>query len=112
MMAGSRVIFSYEGIGELLRSDFAEAHLRERADRMKDFAEVIAPVSTDRKNPHRGRYLAEFSVSTTRHGGFRRDRAQATLTNTSPEAVFVETGTSRQRGQHVLRRAMTDGARD
>jgi hypothetical protein len=112
-MSGSTLSFSYAAGGELLRSDFMEAHMRERAGRMKDFAEAIAPVYSGRGGDrHRGRYKAGFEVSSTREGGVRNDRAAGYLTNTSPEAVYVEFGTSRQRGHHTLREAMISGALD
>ena len=108
----SSVNFHYDGIGEMLRSDFMVEHMLKRANQMKDYAEAIAPVSTSRRNPHRGRYKASFSVTSTTHGGFKNNRAQATLTNDSPEAVFVEFGTSNNQGRHVLMEAMLHGAPD
>lgn len=103
--------FSYEGIGEMLRSDWMRAHMHERASRMKDYAVAIAPVykgtGTDK---HRGRYKDSFHVESVSHGGFRHDRAAGILTNNAPEAVFVEFGTSHQRAHGTMREAMISGA--
>lgn len=103
----STVTFSYAGIGEMLRSEWMEADMRERAQRMMDFAVSIAPVYAGKGgDSHRGRYKASFHVTSTRHGGFRHDRAAGVLTNDAPEAVFAEFGTSRQAAHHVLRRSL------
>jgi HK97 gp10 family phage protein len=110
-MAGSSMRFSYEGIGEMLRSPWMEAHMLERANRMKDRAEAIAPVykgaGTDK---HRGRYKASFRTHSVRDGGWRHDRAAGILINDAPEAVFVEFGTSHQRAHGTMREAMLSGA--
>jgi hypothetical protein len=109
-MPGSRMHFSYEGIGEMLRSPWMEAHMLERADRMKDHAEAIAPVYQGKSDKHRGRYKASFRTHSIRDGGWRHDRAAGILINDAPEAVFVEFGTSRQRAHGTMREAMISGA--
>lgn len=107
----AKVTFSYEGIGEMLRSPFVRAEMVRRADKIKEAAEARSPVGDPKKDPHSGRYKRSWHVSSTDRGGFRHDRASATVYNDSEEAVFVEFGTSRMRGRHVLKGAI-DAARD
>lgn len=119
-MAGSKISFSYDAIGsEILRSDFMEAHMRQRAQRMLTAAWDRAPVYTgDDKDEHRGRYRASLRVETTSHGGDRGDRAEGKVIADSPEAVFVEFGARAYKGiparpgQHVLGQAMMAAAGD
>jgi hypothetical protein len=94
-MARVRYEHSYAGAGELLRSDFMLAEMKRRADLIEDVAIAIAPVDS-------GDYIESFRVHSTRRGGPNADRAQARVENVSDHAFYVEFGTSRQRGQHVL----------
>jgi HK97 gp10 family phage protein len=111
-MAGrSTISFSYTGIGEMLRSPEMEKEMLRRAEKVKAEAERSAPVGDPRRDTHSGRYKASFHIDTTRRGGVRSDRAAAYISNDSPEAVFVEFGTSRQVGRHILRNAL-NAARD
>lgn len=114
-MAGSKITFSYQGIGDnVLRADFMVAEMGRRAQRVMDRAVETAPVyEGDEEDPHRGRYKESFSVSTTTHGGYRGNRAAGIVTNDAPEAIFVEKGLrpSRfhpegQRAHHTLLNAL------
>jgi hypothetical protein len=119
-VAGSTYKGSYTGIGEMLRSDFLEAEMGRRAQRVADLAVASAPVyGGPDEDPHRGRYKESFSVSTTGRGGWKKDRAAGIVTNDAPEAVFVEYGVratkyhpSGQPGHHTLLNALYAGAGD
>lgn len=110
----SKMSFSYEAIGsQILRSNLMEAHMRDRAQRILLAAVDRAPVydGPDR-DEHRGRYRASFEISSTKQGGVKHDRAEAVVSNTSPEAIFVEKGARAYKGiparpgQHILGQAM------
>jgi hypothetical protein len=112
--------FSYEEIGlQILRSDFMEAHMRERAQKIADAATSLAAVSDRPGDAHRGRYkygiggVGGFQVSTVRSGGgVKGDRCEGTVTNDAPEAVYQEFGTSNQPGRHTLMIARDAAAYD
>lgn len=120
MAPRSRMSFSYEEIGaQILRSDFMEEHMKERAQKIADQATSLAAVSDRPGDPHRGRYryglggLGGFAVSTVRSGGgYKHDRCEGTVTNDAPEAVYQEFGTSNQPGRHTLRLAVEAAAYD
>lgn len=101
-MANARFNASYRGIGELLRSPELEAEMRSRADKIKDRAELIAPVGKPPDDKHPGRYKASFNVSTSRRGGDKQDRAEARVTNDAPEAFYVEFGSKKTPRYHTL----------
>lgn len=101
---------SYEGIGELLRSEMMVAAMAERAKAVQEMAEQLAPesiVGSTLSPP--GRYKKSFRVETSKRGGFRKNRAEAKVVNDDPVAVFVEYGTTKMPGMHVLLRALFDG---
>ena len=119
-MAGSRMSFDYDAIGaEILRADYMVEAMRKRAERIKEAAESRAPVyEGPGRDEHRGRYKESFSIETTSHGGDRRDRAEAKVVNSSPEAIWVEKG-ARAYGkiparpaQHIMAQAMMATAGD
>lgn len=92
-MAGSKISFSYTGIGAMLRSAGMVEHMVARAQKIKDRAEADAPVyDGPGRDPHRGRYKDSFGVDGTARGGVRKDRAAGIVTNDAPEAVLVEFG--------------------
>lgn len=101
---------SYRGIGEMLRADWMEAAMLAHVEKAKPRAEATAPVGdhSDGDEPP-GTYKASFKTESTRRGGARNDRAEATLLNDSDHAIYVELGTSRQEAQHVIMRAMVEG---
>jgi hypothetical protein len=99
---GAKFYASYPGIGELLRSPGMEKEMARRAGKIKDRAEVSAPVGDPRTDPHPGRYRDSFRVTSGRGGGFRKDRAYGRVTNDSPEAFYVEYGTSKVDAHHTL----------
>jgi hypothetical protein len=116
----SKMSFSYEAIGsEILRAPWMVAHMESRARRIKELAESRAPVyEGPGRDEHRGRYKASFEVTSTNHGGDRHDRAEATCTNTAPEAIWVEKGARAyegipaRAGQHILGSSMMAAAGD
>lgn len=87
------------------------AAMERKAGEIKQHAIDRSPVGDPAKDPHSGRYRNSWHVSSTDRGGFKHDRAAATVYNDSPEAVYVEFGTSKMRGRHVLRGAL-DASRD
>lgn len=95
----------YRGVGELLKSSAVEAEMLRRARKVLARCEATAPVDTG--GPHPGRYKASFSVSS----GRRRDRAYAMVTNSSPEALFVEYGTRNNPRHRTMGKAL-DAAKD
>lgn len=105
----SSVELDYEGIGQMLRSDFMEAEMARRGAKVLAVAEATAPV--DEFSEHPGRYKAAMRLDTTRHGGIRGDRAQAVVSNDSPEAIYVEYGNRNTPRHATLRRAL-NAARD
>lgn len=109
-MAGSTFDASYTGIGEMLRSTFMLREMARRAEKVRDEAIRSAPVGK-RQDRHPGRYKASFHLEQTTHGGAHGDRAAAYVYNDAPEAFYVEFGTSRQQGRHILRNAL-NAARD
>lgn len=106
----ARFKMSHKGVGQLLRSEMVRAEMVRRAELVKSTAESIAPVG-GAGDPHPGHYKASFHVTSTRRGGRRRDRATATVTNSSYYARFVEYGTEKVPAHHVLLRAARAGGR-
>ena len=119
-MATSKMSFSYDAIGsEILRADWMVEHMRARAQLMLTAAWDRAPVYTgEDRDDHRGRYRASLRVETTDHGGYKHNRASASVIAESPEAVFVEFGhrahghIPAQAGQHILGSSMMAAAGD
>lgn len=96
---------NHEGIGEMLKREYMQEAMKRRAERGKEYAEAIAPVS--HTDDHPGRYKASFRVSSgVQH--YKTSRAYGRLDNISPEAPFVEygDGTEKYQGDHVLARAL------
>lgn len=81
-----------------------------RAELIRQVAEGISPVGGVR-DPHPGQYKSSWKTTSTTRGGRRRDRAVATVSNSAPYARWVEYGTERYPGQHVLLRAAVVGGR-
>jgi hypothetical protein len=97
----------YKGVGQMLRMPSMQAEMLRRADLIADVAKAISPVYTG--GPHPGQYKSSWETSSTRRGGRRRDRAVATVRNTSYYARWVEYGTERVPAHHVLLRAARIG---
>lgn len=100
---------SYRGIGDMLSMPAVQAEMLRRAEKVKALAEAAAPVYET--GPHPGRYKAAFEVSS----GVRRvpsRRAYARVTNTAPEALFVEYGNVNTPKHRTLGRALLEGAGD
>jgi len=90
----------YEGIGEMLRSEWMQAEMIRRAEKGKAYAEAIAPFDpTDRDGDH---YKDHFSV----RPGNRQDRASAELVNDHVAAVQIEWGTSDTPAHRTLGKAL------
>lgn len=104
----ARFKMSRKGVGELLRSPGVQADMLRRAELIKSVAEAISPVGGP-GDPHPGAYKDSFRTSSRKRGGRRKDRATATVTNTSYYARWVEYGTERVHAHHVLLRAARAG---
>ena len=102
---------SYEGIGEMLRSEMILGDLVRRAERVRARAAELSPVGDPRRDRHAGRYKAAWRVESTTHGGSRGNRAQSKVVNDTPEAVPIEFGNLNITGRHVLGTAI-NAARD
>lgn len=92
--------------GLVLNAPWMVDEMRRHAEAVKTAAESLAPVGDPASDPHAGRYRDSFRVESGTAGGVHGDRAYATVSNDSPEAVYVEFGTERQAAQHVLTRAL------
>jgi hypothetical protein len=100
----------HEGIRRFLNSEGMKLVVKHYADRIKDRAEMIAPVGTPwEPDEHVGRYKASFSVEVHTHGGIHHDRAEAIVKNDAPEAVYVEYGEHGREPYHTLLRATLEG---
>ena|ERR1700677_196629 len=103
---------SFEGIGELLRSDMMLEAMLKKAELVKGVAEDIAAVSpTGSQLSPSGAYKKSFRVFGRKDGGKKGDRAEATVSSVDPVAIFVEKGTVNMRGEHTLLRALFEGLR-
>lgn len=123
----SKYTQSYRGVGEMLCMPEIQLEMLVRAHAVADFAEAIAPVDTGSGHP--GRYKASFEVSSgVRKGKFSRanalprgvsgpqgprtrestGRAFGRVTNTAPEALFVEFGTVHNPKHRTLGRALLE----
>lgn len=102
-----------KGIGKMLRMPGVEAEMLRRAEAIKATARASSPVG-DAGDPHRGNYAASWETDSTSRGGRNRDRAVATVRNTSYYARWVEYGNGRPSGpaHHVLLRAAHAGGGD
>jgi hypothetical protein len=110
------------GIGQMLVMPGMVTAMRGFAERAKPIAEGMAPVdegyttASGRRVPprHPGRYKSAFSVSSgirprdqdPPRARVRHARAFGRLSNSAPEARFVEFGTESMQAHRVLRRAM------
>jgi len=96
----------HEGMRRLLNSEMMKRVVKDRAERIKERAELIAPIGAPwEPDEHAGRYKGSFSVEVHTHGGATRDRAEAIVTNDAPEAQYVEYGHRGREPYHVLLRA-------
>lgn len=116
----SKLSLDYESIGRnILRSEVMGLHMRDRALRILLAAHGRAPVyEGPGRDEHRGRYRSSFRIESTSRGGVKHDRAEATVINDAPEAVFVEFGARAYKGiparpaQHILGSSMMAAAGD
>lgn len=84
--------------GALMRSKGVQEVLRRAAEKGVAFAVSISPEPPGKSGEATGEYRNSFRISTKARGGVNEDRAEATITNTSPHASHVEW----QDGLHVL----------
>lgn len=100
---GAEFKASYNGIGDMLRSEFMQAAMEARALRVKARAEATAPVYEQGSHP--GRYKASFHVTSgVRHA--KTSRAYGRCYNDSPEALYVEYGNVNTPAHHTLLAAL------
>jgi hypothetical protein len=78
------------------------------AERIMHRAMATAPIGDPIVDEHPGRYAASFHMESHRFGGATRDRAEATVTNSSPEAWYVEYGHRGKEPYHTLLRAAVE----
>jgi hypothetical protein len=95
----------HEGMRQFLNSDMMLLLVTSVADQIRARAMASAPVGDPREDEHPGRYAASFHVSSHIHGGATGDRAEAIVSNTAPEAVWVEFGHRGREPYHTLKRA-------
>lgn len=101
---------SRRAVGQFLQSPELEAEMLRRAQVIMSIAVATSPIGGP-GDPHPGQYKGSWKVKSTKRGGQRRDRAVATVYNTALYARFVEYGTDRYPGRHVLLRAALAGGR-
>lgn len=106
----ARLTVKRKGIGKMLRMSSMQAEMLRRAEAIKAVAVSLSPV--DQNSPHPGHYKASWETDSTKRGGRRQDRAQATVRNTAYYARWVEYGTEKVPAHHVLLRAAEIGGRD
>jgi hypothetical protein len=111
-MAGAKYKSSYEGVGEMLRSDDMLEAMAVHAEKIVDRAEMLAHVSPigSQLSPS-GLYKRSFRILLSKRGGRHFNRAEARVVNDDPIAYFVEHGTSKMSGDHVLLRAAMEAMR-
>jgi hypothetical protein len=100
----------HAGVARMLQSDMIHGAVLMVAEKIKTYAEAIAPVGND-DDPHRGRYKASFNIRSTHRGGARNDRAEAVVYNDAPEAFYVEWGQAGREPYHTMLRAAVEGGR-
>jgi hypothetical protein len=100
---------NYAGVRKMITAPYMQADMKVRAQRVKAIAVATAPVGD---GPTRGRYKRSFSVKSGAHGGFRHDRAYGRVTNSAPEAWFVEWGNKYVPRHRTLGNALYAGAGD
>lgn len=83
--------------GALMRSQGMQLMLRRAAEKGVAFAVSISPEPPGRSGEATGEFRNSFRITTKARGGVNEDRAEATITNTSPHAARVEW----QDGYHV-----------
>ncbi|MFD1277462.1 HK97 gp10 family phage protein [Streptomyces kaempferi] len=88
------------------------AEMLRRAKLIESTAIAISPIGDD--DPHASHYKSSWETDSTSRGGRNRDRAAATVSNTSYYARWVEYGNGRPSGpaHHVLLRAAQMGGRN
>lgn len=86
----------------VLNAEWMVAEMVRRAEKGHKFAESIAPDAP----PIGEGYIKSFVIFSGTHGGQHDDRAYAELANYSDHAVYVEFGTEKMDGQHVLAKAL------
>jgi hypothetical protein len=108
---------SYEGLGQLLRSEEMKAEMLRRAEKVAEMARTIAPVGPE-SDPHRGDYKAAIKASADVRRTQATERAEGRVEVDVPWAIFVEYGTlqgsATSKGspaQHILGRSL-DAAKD
>lgn len=100
--------WDYKAFGEhVLNAEWMVAHMRDRAEAMKAFAEAIAPFDVkDRDGRH---YKDAFRAEASAHSGVHHDRAAGYLFNDNEAALFVEFG-NRNTPEHATLRKALDAA--
>jgi hypothetical protein len=101
---------NFAGIGQMLKSNFMMEAMAMKAEKVRAKAEDIAPVYTGESElSPPGSYKRSFKIIITKRGGKNNDRAEAAVISDSPVAKFVEHGTTKMAGEHILLRALMEG---
>lgn len=97
------------GIRLFLNSPGMLRVVRHYGERIKTRAEILSPVGKPwEPDEHSGRYRSSFNIDVHINGGATHDRAEAIVSNDSPEAVYVEYGHRGREPYHTLLRAATE----
>lgn len=84
------------GVREMTGAPFMVREMERRAEAVRGLAVQLSPIRT-------GRYVGSHAV---RSGVRPTGAAYAQVVNSTPYAVYLERGTSRMRGQHILARSL------
>jgi hypothetical protein len=108
-MADDGFTGNYAGIGEMLSSDFMQAAMLAKAEKVKAAAEAAAPFDpTDKDGDH---YRDHFKDARVTVEDRRGRRAVGIVENDHVAAFQIEVGTSDTPAHHTLTRAL-DAAKE
>lgn len=99
----SRFTASYEGIGELLRSEAMQAEMHRRAEKVKALAEATAPDAPPYGEGYKYEFRVVSGVKTSSEG---TRRAFGRVVNDSRHAIWVEYGGQNTPAHRTLGRAL------
>ena len=94
---------SYRGIGELMTSEFMQAEMRRRAERVQVGAEASAPDAPPYGVGYRAEFETTSGVKVSKRG---TKRAFGRVTNHSEHAIWVEFGGQSTPAHRTLGRAL------
>jgi hypothetical protein len=102
----------HTGMGVMLNAEFLRGPITRKAEEIRQYAEFLAAseiyvggIIDEIHHLQTGAYLGGFKVTSRRYGGLRRDRVEATVTNSAPSAFWVEFGHWGREPYRIMARA-------